>query len=45
MSKLSMVADIWTSPFVVIATAVIFGCIAGCAIGELAERRRGGDDQ
>lgn len=44
MSKLDAIAVLWTSPFVVIATAIIFGCIAGCAIGELAERRRGGED-
>jgi hypothetical protein len=38
MTKLTAIADLWTSPGVVVMAAVILGCIVGCAIGELRER-------
>lgn len=38
MTKLAAIADLWTSPGVVIMAAVIIGCIAGCGIAEYRER-------
>lgn len=40
MSKLDAAAVLLTSPLVVIGALVVLGCAAGCAVGELRERRR-----